>query len=103
MDITSRHKFRCDDCVNHWLACAWNMTSGHFNPVHEKYRGIEFTLSMKSIDEICKAIRNAAYPQICLNDTNANDNPEQCSLEVKRAFQKLLPDKSSYELYDEKE
>ena len=101
MDMTSRHKFRSDDCVNHWLACAWNMTKGHFNPVHEKCRGREFALSERTLDEACNAIRNATCPQICLNDTEANNHPEQCSLAVKKAFQELLPDKSSYELYDE--
>ena len=97
LDITSRHKFRHDDCVNHWLACAWNMTNGYFNPVQEKSRGEEITLNSKTLDEACRIIVNSAYPQICLNDTSANDRPDLCFQGLQKAFQTLLPNKSSFE------
>ena len=97
MDITSRHKFRHDDCVNHWLACAWNLTKGHFSPVNEKHRGEEITISSRTLDKACRAIRNPSYPQICLNDTSGNDAHEKCFSEVQKAFQEIFPNKSSFE------
>ena len=99
LDVTSRCRFRSDDCVNQWLACAWNMVSGRFYPANEQRMGRYFELNTNALIPICNAINRQSCPQICLNDklrTHSSDF-ETCIREVSRAFDTLLPEKSSFE------
>lgn len=96
METTSRSRFRGDDCVNHWLACSWNMISGRFFPANEKRRGAFVTVDKNNIDRICAIIRGQDFPQICLND-NVGDDLEYCMTKVAAALDELLPGKSSFE------
>lgn len=97
LDITSRHKFRNNDCVNHWLACGWNLANGHFCPVHEKSLGFVLKLCPDNLNKICIAIIKTECPQICVNDTLENIAPEQCFEDIRKAFHSILPDQSSFE------
>lgn len=99
MDITSRCRFRSDDCVNQWLACAWNMVSGRFYPANEHRKGLYYVLNANSIAQACNTINRQSSPQICLNDSLSTSfsDFETCIREVSNAFDKLLPDKSSFE------
>ena len=97
METTSRNRFRSDDCVNHWLACAWNMISGKFYPANEKRRGLFVSISPKDIAQLCESISQQSFPLICWNDKEGTSELEQCFVDVSRAFDKLLPEKSSFE------
>ena len=97
LERTSRSRFRTDDCVNHWLASAWDMVSGRFHPANEKRVGAFMTLNDDSLADACDAIRRQAAPQICLNDKGSNADPERCFGEVAKAFEAILPEKSSFE------
>lgn len=97
MDRSSRSRFRIDNGVNHWLACAWNMVSGRFQPVNEKRYGQSLMLDEGSLDEICGLIKRQACPMICMNDTERNADPERCFAAVAAAFESILPEKSSFE------
>ena len=97
MDRTSRHRFRNDDCVNHWLACAWNMISGRFYPANEKDRGLFLSIAPDDLPQICNTIRQQSFPQLCLSDRENILNLNQCFSEISGAFNQLLPDKSSFE------
>lgn len=97
IETASRSRFRTDDSVNHWLACAWNMVSGRFVPANEKLRGRFFTLGVDSLDSICDSIRNQTYGQICLNDKGSNSDPQAVFSAIASAFESILPEKSSFE------
>ena len=101
MDATSRSRFRSDDTVNQWLVSAWNMVSGRFYPANEKKRGIYFCFGrdLDGLSRICDVIRRQSSPQLCLNDkaNEASDEMEECIREVSRAFDSILPEKSSFE------
>ena len=97
METTSRRRFRGDDCVNHWLACAWNMVSGRFFPANEKRRGRFISIDTANLDRICSIIREQTFPQICLNDSYAGADLDFCIGEVAKALDGLLPEKSSFE------
>lgn len=97
MDATSKSRFRSDECVNHWLACAWNMISGKFRPANEKRRGRFVMLDAKHVDRICDDIRRRSFPEICLNDKGGIGELERCYAEVSRAFEKLFPERSAFE------
>lgn len=97
MERTSRNRFRSDDGVNQWLACAWNMISGKFYPANEKRRGLFALISQKDIAQICKCISQQSFPLICWNDKEGTPELEQCFAKVAKTFDKLLPEKSSFE------
>lgn len=97
MDTTSRSRFRRDDCVNHWLASAWDMISGRFFPANEKRRGKFITVNADQIGQICAIIRRQSSPQICLNDSGCGADFDLCRDEVSGALAELLPEKSSFE------
>ncbi len=100
MDITSRHKFRHDDCVNQWLLCTWNMMTGHFHPINEKRIGKLLGLDINNIDSICKIIKNGTQPQVCINinvPDGRDDFFDKCVTELSNAFDTILPEKSSFE------
>lgn len=99
MENTCSHKFRSDDQVNQWLAIAWNLAKGCFYPANGKTRGGIFNISSRNIYEVEAAIKGQLYPQICLNDSERNDDPEKCSQIIMAAFGKILPEKSSFEKY----
>ena len=99
MDSTSRCRFRRDDDVNHWLASALDMVSGRFYPANEKRKGLYFFLDADVLAQICDAITRQSSPQLCLNDKSKTTSSdfETCIREVSRAFDRLLPEKSSFE------
>ena len=97
LERTSRSHFRTDDSVNHWLISAWDMISGRFFPSNEKRKGNFMTLNEKNLSHICESIRQQSFPQICLNDKGNMNSLEYCYQEVAKAFDDLLPEKSSFE------
>jgi len=97
MEKTSRSRFRVDDGVNHWLASAWNIVSGRFSPANEKRRGEFVTFDEKTLAGVCDIVRRQSCPQLCLNDRGDDVTPEGCFVEIARAFEEILPEKSSFE------
>ncbi len=97
MDLATRNKFRNDNSVNQWLACAWNMVSGRFYPANEKKRGVSITIDSNSLSSICNTITMQLLPQLCISDRENTPDLDQCFSEVAKAFDKLLPEKSSFE------
>ena len=97
MDHLMKYRFRTDDQVNHWLLCAWNQAQGSFYPVHENRIGRYFSLSPDNVEKVCVAIKNQQYPQICINDTKNNIEPDRCTSEIVKAFEAMLPQKSAFE------
>lgn len=98
MDQSSYYKFRNDQQVNQWLCCAWNQAKGCFYPAKDMKIGVSYPVDPKFIDKICDIIRNQRTPQICVNDWWGNTEPEKCDYEISKAFDTILPEKSSFEL-----
>ena len=97
MDQAMMHKFRTDDQVNQWLLCAWNQAKGCFYPAHESKIGKNFSLSPDNVENVCEAIQKQQFPQICINDTKSNTEPERCTSKIIAAFETILPLKSAFE------
>ncbi len=97
MDNTCRNKFRTDDVVNQWLACSWNMISGRFYPAHENRRGYFRKLYRHSFPEIYDVIKQRSFPMIGLGEGESSDIMEVCYHDISELFDKLLPERSSFE------
>lgn len=98
LDETSRHPFRTIGQVNQWLFCAWNQAAGRFHPEKPFSHGSHYNISTNNLEEVCSVIRNQSIPQICLNDSESNDDPEKCFIALRKALDTILPDKSQFEL-----
>ncbi len=97
MEQTSMHKFRTDNQVNQWLLCAWNQAKGLFYPAREVRLGRCYSISPNNVEEICNAIINQSFPQICINDSKNNTTYDYCMEKIAKAFESLFPDKSEFE------
>lgn len=98
LEATSTTRFRTDNQVNQWMLSAWNLAKGSFYPVGSGKRGIDVHITSKQIDVISNMIKRQTVSQICINDTNDNDNWEYCNNEIRKAFESILPEKSSFEI-----
>lgn len=97
MNATCMHKFRADDQVNQTILCAWNQAKGIFYPANKKKLGIRIWISPKKLDSIVDTIKNRKAPQICVNDTRFNTEPEQTFAKIREAFQSVFPERSQFE------
>ena len=97
MEQTTKSRFRSDDQVSQWLICAWSQAKGAFYPAHNNRLGRFYSISPEYTPRICDVIKNGAAPQICINDSSANTDAENCERQITAAFEALLPEKSEFE------
>ncbi len=97
MGPVSRNRFRADDAVNQWLACAWNMVSGSFFPAHEERRAYFRKIDRNTLPTVCDVIRRQSFPMLCIGEEKYGPEIDQCYRDVAKAFDELLPEKSSFE------
>ena len=93
---TSLDKFRSRDNVNQWVFLWWQIASGNFSP--SVLDNLVLPITADTIDDLCEAIETQKYDYICLNDPEGKIDFENLSKRLKKSFEKLLPDKSIYEL-----
>lgn len=95
LERTSKHRFRSAEDLNQWIMLWWQIASGNFSPfsVDNVVSGIDDD----TIEELCKIILSQNHDMICLNDPDGDINFEVLSESLKRAFDKILPEKSSFE------
>lgn len=96
LDLTCRDKFRTKSNCNQWLIKFWQLASGNFIPRSMKI-GRCFHIKDRTFPAALDAIEHGTYKLICVNDTIYTTNFEKQKQEVIDAFQKWLPEKSSFE------
>lgn len=98
LDETCSHKFRSKLDYTDWLIRYWQLAKGCFEPIgrHEKGKVYEIYNGVEQNQELFKIIENQAMPMICIND-NDNVDFEPMKERIKQAFDKILPEKSSFE------
>ena len=95
LDSICRHRFRAQTDINQWALQGWQRCTGRIYP--QKYLGKCFYIrSVNNIKSAVKAITDSKYKMICLNDEVTEDF-EQVKSEIHSMFEKLLPQKSSFE------
>ncbi len=99
LDHSSSFKFRSDEQLNQSIFCVWNQALGSFYPCKYGERGRRIHIKPENANWISNVIKNQLIPQVCLNDTNFNSDPEYCSEIIVDAFKLLLPDRSQFELF----
>lgn len=95
LSTTCSNRFRKYNDLSHWAMRNWQLCEGNFIPRSKKY-GKYFNVS-KDNTELVSHIVNRKTKTICLNDTNDDIDFEKSKNEIIAAFEKILPEKSSFE------
>ena len=92
---TCMNKFRTESDINHWLIKAWQIATANFYP-RKPNKGKMF---LKEIDdEILNTLEKQKYKIICINDFQcSNDDFMIQKRKLNNAFEKILPQKCSFE------
>lgn len=93
---TSRNRFRTKEDITLYLAKQFQLLDGNFFP-RKSNIGKMFVVSDDN-SKIVSSIKNHRYKMICINDQDENIDFLKSKEEINGAFDKLLPDKSSFEL-----
>lgn len=93
---TYSHKFRNSSDITQWLVEYWQYINGKFEPIRPK-EGKLYHLSENN-SQVINDIGKMKYKMICVNDENPNYNFKKVKEELNLAFEKILPEKSSFEI-----
>ena len=99
LEDTSKHRFRnCHYDVNQWLMRYWQLSVGKFHPRNPEfgqyYSGGEVLNAVKDI-------KKQNHKVICINDSGRDTGIsfEECVSTLRKTYQEVFPDKSTFELY----
>ena len=95
LDKTCRHRFRSPLDVNQWLMKYWQIVSGQFFPQRYSFGKL---YSANQTKEIEWELDRKRTKLLCINDNEGVSNFEQIKEETIRIFERLFPEKSSFEL-----
>lgn len=93
---TTASRFRSITDVNSWLFRYWQLVKGDFVPLNVNKDGLYFAISDDSLSKIVKTIEYQKKSIVCLNDGEVSSF-EAAKERINAAFQKILPEKSSFE------
>ena len=97
LEGTSKNKFRSMDDINQYIFRYWQFARGQFYPNNMDEYGKGFSIP-NDLEEIYNAIKQQEYKMICINDNDENINFEATVKELNKHFDKIFPEKSSFEL-----
>lgn len=87
-------RFRCYETnVNHWIFNYWQFASGNFHQKNPNF-GINVFINDERVPQL---ITKQKYKTIGLGDSEEIDNFEEVKEKVIKSFEKILPEKSSFE------
>ena len=100
LNETCKHKFRNVNDVNQWLMREWQLAGNDFIPRRVNF-GKAFQLKRDCTHE---EVRDFIYKQkakmVCVNDGEMdNEEFEKAKAVINSAFDKILPEKSEFELW----
>lgn len=96
LDATCRHRLRTLTNVSDYLVRYDMLCRGEFYPIGFGDCRL-LTLEDTTLEDICHAIGEQKFRMLCLNDSTHITDFDAASERLCRAFEELLPKKSSYE------
>ena len=99
LDDTCSHRFRSAYDVNHWLMKEWQIVSGKIrNRSSSKFGKVFFIRKLDIGNEIINYIKFQKGKVICINDSDlTSDKFDALVPKIAEAFEKIMPEKSSFE------
>lgn len=98
MKESSEPKFRNYFTVNLSLQRYWELATNNFHPVDKRKWGKVFELVWMKPEDAARFIKNQGKPIVCVNDHANMENYEEAKRIINNAFEKILPEKSTFEL-----
>lgn len=92
---TTLHRFRSADDVNQWVFLWWQVASGMFSPYNTDNH--VSVIAENTIDTLCRVITEQSHEMLCINDGEEPVDFVTLRQRLADAFEKILPDKSSFE------
>lgn len=92
---TSQNKFRTKEDITSYLVREMQMLEGKFFPRSNKFG--KYMIVSNNNSNILKALEKQKYKVVCINDQDEDIDFEKAKQEINSCFEKLLPDKSSFE------
>ena len=96
LDSTCRDKFRQASNVNQWVCLWWQVASGNFEPCIVD--NVVNSVTAENLEEMCGIIESQNHDFVCVNDPESEVNFEVLAERLKKAFETILPEKSSFEI-----
>ncbi|MBO5909113.1 MAG: Stealth CR1 domain-containing protein [Clostridia bacterium] len=96
LDQTCSHRFRKNTDVNQWVVKFWQMAKGEVTVRKDSF-GYCYHIKESNFADLCRDIPSKKYKMLCINDTSNTVDFDAKVIKVKEAFDKLLPEKSSFE------
>ena len=96
LDSTCRDRFRTAANVNQWVCLWWQVASGNFEPANVD--NVVAGVTEGNVESLCRIIENQNHDYICINDPEEDVDVEALSTRLKKAFETILPEKSSFEI-----
>jgi hypothetical protein len=93
----SANRFRSKKDYTQELFRTWQICRGNFEPYNTYGDTKMFPLVMKP-NKAVEAVKNRSYKLVCLNDNAHIRNYEQVMKNMENAFERILPEKSSFEI-----
>jgi hypothetical protein len=97
LDATGKSKFRSHADLSAWLMRYEQLASGNFYPTGIKDTHTDM-ITDKNAENIAAYITEQKYRLFCLNDSNDIADFEKTKNTINAAFEKILPEKCSFEL-----
>jgi len=94
----SRNRFRSKEDYTQELFRTWQICKGAFEPYNTYNDTKMFPLVIKPKQAVA-AVRNQSYKLVCLNDNIHIRNYAQTMHNIQEAFESILPEKSSFEVF----
>jgi len=95
LEMTSNNKFRDKEDVTQYIFKFWQLASGNFKPT--KNLGKLYSIG-RDFKQAKENIKKQKYKMICLNDSEIKGDFEKKKKGIIDSFQRILPEKSSFEL-----
>ncbi len=96
LDATCRHPFRTLGDVSQWLVRYDALCRGEFRPIG--FGDCSQQTLTDDCDDLCRAIETGRWRMFCLHDNERIADFEAVSRRLCEAFERLLPEKSTFEL-----
>ena len=96
LDQTCMHRFRACEDVNQLVMLWWQIASGQFTP--RRVDSVALEVTDHNIGKICDIIKHQKNEMLCIHDPD--QRIDFCGIQKKMidSFEKILPEKSSFEL-----
>ena len=97
-EATCKSKFRSDKIITPDILELVQYHHGQTQYYNSSKREKLFDVNKQTIDEVCSAITNRKYKEICFNDLCDDKDFEEVRDKLITAFEQIYPNKSKYEV-----